>query len=82
MKDTILKPETPDQFESALICSALRDGIPTTDGWYLVKLKPGHVNCDQPFDVDYCREKSPSDGGGREWVTWHPHNIEGWAEFI
>jgi hypothetical protein len=52
------------------------EGIPAADGYYLVELESGH---DKPFDVDYCRAKSPSDGGGREWVSWYAHNIIRWA---
>lgn len=55
-------------------------GIPTTDGWYLVELnQPGLSGDGRPFDVDYCRAKSPSDGGGREWVNWYPHNVRRWS---
>lgn len=57
-----------------------KSGIPSKDGWYLVKLVPGHIEGDKPYDVDYCRAKSPSDGGGREWCKWYPHNISGWDE--
>ena len=52
------------------------EGIPAVDGYYLVELESGH---DKPFDVDYCRAKCPSDGGGREWVAWYAHNIIRWA---
>ena len=57
-------------------------GIPSKDGWYLVRLIPGHVYGDKKYDVDYCRKKSLSDGGGggREWVKWYPHNISHYAE--
>ena len=52
------------------------EGIPALDGYYLVELESG---LDKPFDIDYCRAKSPSDGGGREWVSWYSHNIIRWA---
>jgi hypothetical protein len=51
-------------------------GTPTEDGYYLVELEPGHT---KPYDIDYCRAKSPSDGPGREWVAWYPHNVVRWA---
>jgi hypothetical protein len=55
------------------------DGTPAKDGYYLVELdQPGLVD-EKPFDVDYCRAKSPSDGGGREFMTWGPHNVRRWA---
>ena len=57
-----------------------KPGMPAKDGWYLVKLIPGHINGDQKYDVDYCRAKSESDGGGREWVNWYEHNISHYAE--
>lgn len=57
-----------------------KPGIPDKDGWYLVKLIPGHIFGTKPYDVDYCRAANNSDGGGREWVSWYPHNIESWAD--
>ncbi len=51
-------------------------GIPTEDGYYLVQSEPGLT---KPYDVDYCRAKSQSDGGGRDWVNWYPHNVVRWA---
>lgn len=59
-------------------------GIPVVDGFYFVKLIPGTLSQfgpvgDQPYGVDYCRAKSPSDGGGREWVKWYEHNISHYA---
>jgi hypothetical protein len=59
------------------------EGIPEEDGYYLVELNenlgPGS-RPDMKFDVDYCRAKSRSDGGGREWINWYPHNIKRWAK--
>lgn len=61
-------------------CSTIEwhDGIPGDDGYYLVELKPGVVG-NKTHDVDYCRAKSGSDGGGREWATWYVHNVARWA---
>lgn len=56
------------------------DGIPEEDGYYFVKLDLDTLPCSsKPYDVDYCRAKSKSDGCGREWVHWYAHNIEKWA---
>ncbi len=55
-------------------------GIPKQDGWYLVKLIPGHNQSDKPADVDYCRAESRSDGGQRGWIKWYKHNISAYAE--
>ena len=57
----------------------LHSGMPDKDGWYLVKLINGRTHGDKKYDVDYCRAKSPSDGKGREWVNWYPHNISHYA---
>jgi len=54
-------------------------GLPQLEGWYFVKLLPGHTSGNKKYDVDYCRYKSPSDGGGMEWVTWYNHNIDCWC---
>jgi len=53
--------------------------LPKKDGWYVVKLKPGLFK-QKPYDVDYCQGLPPSDGGGRDWLIWHPENIEAWSE--
>lgn len=53
------------------------DGIPAADGYYLVELEQGSDV--KTHDVDYCRAKSKSDGGGREWATWYVHNVARWA---
>lgn len=53
-----------------------RTGMPKKDGWYLVRLIPGHVNGNQKYDVDYCRATSD---GGREWVKWYEHNVSHYA---
>jgi hypothetical protein len=56
------------------------DGIPVEDGWYLVELhQPTHLY-DAPYAVDFCRARSLSDGGGREWISYYPHNIKRWAK--
>ena len=54
-------------------------GIPSEDGWYFVRLVPGHNQGDKPYDVDYCRGKSRSNDGGREWMRWYEHNISHYA---
>lgn len=57
------------------------EGIPEKDGYYFVKLAIDTLpQNNKPYDVDYCRARAKSDGGGREWVHWYPHNIIGWAE--
>jgi hypothetical protein len=55
------------------------EGIPDEEGWYFVKLIPGNVD-NKEYDVDYCREKSKSDGGGREWCKWYAHNVSHYAK--
>jgi len=55
------------------------DGIPFFDGYYLVELDQPGLSSAKPYDVDFCRAKSPSDGGGREWVKWYTPNIRRWA---
>ncbi len=58
-----------------------KPGIPDKDGWYLVKLIPGHTDpIDKDYDVDWCCRQGLSDGGGRTWAKWYPSNIEAWAE--
>lgn len=63
------------------VVMCFKEGIPEKDGWYLVRLVDGHVNGSQRYDVDYCRDNGRSDGGGRGWTKWYPHNISHYAEF-
>lgn len=58
---------------------AFFSGIPAEDGYYLVELDQPGLSEDRSYDVDYCRAKAASDGGGREWVKWYPHNVRRWA---
>ena len=54
----------------------LKEGMPTTPGWYFVELFPGHIDGDRKYDVDYCGEKNES---GMEWLKWYQHNISRYA---
>ena len=56
------------------------EGIPADDGWYLIELhRPTHLY-DAPYTIDFCRARSPSDGGGREWVSSYGHTVKRWAK--
>jgi len=55
------------------------DGFPEVDGYYLVELDQPGLSSPKPYDVDYCRAKSPSDGGGREWINWCAYYVLRWA---
>ena len=57
-----------------------KPGMPDKDGWYLVKLDTSDNDNGQTHGVDYCRSRSPSDGGGREWLDYYQHGITGWCE--
>ncbi len=57
------------------------EGIPSEDGWYLVEIdQPEFLTRPEPYYVDYCRARSPSDGGGRDWTTYYPFNVKRWAK--
>lgn len=75
------RPEATDEprYDQRLVRLEFHAGIPSEDGYYLVELDQPGLCEDRPYDVDYCRAKSPSDGGGREWVKWYAHNVLRWA---
>jgi len=59
------------------------EGIPLEDGWYLVEIdQPEFLSNPAPYCVDYCRARSLSDGGGREWITYYSQNVKRWANLL
>jgi len=60
-----------------------QEGTPREEGWYAVILKPGHIDGNKKYDVDYCRRSSASDKApdcNYEWAHWYRHNISHYAE--
>jgi hypothetical protein len=73
------KTDTGSESAVERLVMCFNEGVPSKDGWYLVKLIPGHVRGGQRYDVDYCRDNGRSDGGGRGWAKWYVHNISHYA---
>lgn len=55
------------------------EGVPDKEGYYLVVLTEDTIAYPRKLDVDLCRRKSESDGGGWGWANYYAHNIYAWA---
>jgi len=74
------KETESDKCPIDLLVMQMKSGIPNKPGRYFVELDLGHADNHKEYDVDYCRQASPSDGGGLEWCKWYPHNVLRYAE--
>ena len=52
--------------------------MPGRPGWYLVEVAGLARQPESGFMLDYCREASPTDGGGMQWVDNYRHNVIAW----
>ena len=52
--------------------------MPGRPGWYLVEVTGLARQPESGFRLDYCREASPTDGGGMQWIDNYCHTVIAW----
>lgn len=52
--------------------------MPGRPGWYLVEVAGLARQPESGFMLDYCREASPTDGGGMQWIDNYRNNVIAW----